>query len=47
MKKRKIFEVLLGQKEEKKISFLLGARQVGKTTLLKGLYDELCIENFE
>lgn len=43
MKKRKIFTILLKQKEEKKISFLLGARQVGKTTLLLALYDELCV----
>ena len=42
MKKRKIFQELLKQKDDRKMSFLLGARQVGKTTLLKALYDELC-----
>ena len=44
MKKRKIFDVLLEQREDRKISFLLGARQVGKTTLLKALYDALCVQ---
>lgn len=38
MKKRKIFNKLMEQKNNKKISLVLGARQVGKTTVLK----ELC-----
>lgn len=38
---RKIFKKLEEQAEDRKISLLLGARQVGKTTLLKGLYSEL------
>ncbi len=38
MKKRKIFDKLMEQKNSKKISLVLGARQVGKTTVLK----ELC-----
>lgn len=41
MKKRRIFERLLKQKDSKKISLIVGARQVGKTTLLKALYDEI------
>lgn len=43
MKKRKIFDTLLKQENDKKISFLLGPRQVGKTTLLQALYEELCV----
>ncbi len=42
---RKIFEKLKEQAKDKKISLLLGARQVGKTTLLKELYAELSIKN--
>ena len=38
---RKLFAKLKEQAKERKISFLLGARQVGKTTLLKTLYQEL------
>jgi predicted AAA+ superfamily ATPase len=38
---RKIFGNLKKQARERKISLLLGARQVGKTTLLKGLFREL------
>ena len=38
MLSRKIFEKLKEQANDKKISLLLGARQVGKTTLLKELY---------
>jgi len=45
MKRRKIFQELLKQKEDRKISFLLGARQVGKTTLLRALHNHLCTEN--
>lgn len=43
MKKRKILDSLLKQKEDKKISFLLGPRQVGKTTLLLAIYEEICV----
>ncbi len=38
---RKIFRNLLEQSEDRRISLLVGARQVGKTTLLKALFDEL------
>ena len=38
---RKIFLELLKQAKSRKISLLLGARQVGKTTLLRTLYQEL------
>lgn len=41
MKKRKIFEKLMEQKNSKKISLVLGARQVGKTTVLKEIYNFL------
>ena len=41
MLSRKIFEKLKEQAKDKKISLLLGARQVGKTTLLKELYSKL------
>jgi predicted AAA+ superfamily ATPase len=33
---------LLRQQDDRKISFLIGARQVGKTTLLNALYEEIC-----
>lgn len=36
--KRKIFDKLIEQKNSKKISLILGARQVGKTTVLKEIY---------
>ena len=42
---RKILRKLKEQAKDKKISLLLGARQVGKTTLLKGLYMELSKKN--
>ncbi|MBU1030951.1 MAG: ATP-binding protein [Nanoarchaeota archaeon] len=42
MKKRRIFEELLKQKNSKKISLVLGARQVGKTTVLKALHEYIC-----
>jgi len=35
---RKMFSALLGQANDKKISLILGARQTGKTTLLKQLH---------
>lgn len=41
MIERKVFKQLLSQRMTKKIVILIGARQVGKTTLLKALYDEL------
>lgn len=45
MKKRKLFSNLLTEKENKKISIILGPRQVGKTTLLKQLHTTLCKNN--
>ena len=45
MLSRKILRKLKEQAKDKKISLLLGARQVGKTTLLKGLYMELSKKN--
>lgn len=41
MKKRKISGKLMEQRNSKKISLVLGARQVGKTTVLKELYSFL------
>jgi len=41
MKPRKSFQSLLEQKKDKKVSLLIGARQVGKTTILKALHKEL------
>ncbi len=43
LRKRAVFAELLSQGKDRKISFLIGPRQVGKTTLLKQLYEELCI----
>jgi uncharacterized protein len=40
--RRKAFEDLFKQRNDQKVSFLIGARQVGKTTLLKQLYGEIC-----
>jgi len=45
MKKRKLFEILLKEKSNNKISIVIGPRQVGKTTILKALYDELVNNN--
>ena len=42
MKKRKLFDELFAEKEQKKISIILGPRQVGKTTLLKQLHHTIC-----
>jgi len=42
MKKRKLFNALFIEKKVKKISIILGPRQVGKTTLLKQLYQTIC-----
>jgi len=44
IKTRIIFDELLKQKNSQKISLLIGARQVGKTTLLKQLYEKICGE---
>ena len=45
MLSRKIFEKLKEQRKEKKISLLLGPRQVGKTTLLKELSKEFSLSH--
>lgn len=45
MKRRKIFDKLIKQRNSKKISLILGARQVGKTTALKELYNLLGAKN--
>jgi predicted AAA+ superfamily ATPase len=42
IKNRLIFQSLLKQKDSQKISLLIGARQVGKTTLLKQLHNNIC-----
>ncbi len=42
MKKRKLFDELFAEKEQKEISIVLGPRQVGKTTLLKQLHQAIC-----
>ena len=42
---RKIFEKLKKQANDRKISLLIGARQVGKTTLLKELFNQLSIKD--
>ena len=42
---RKIFENLKEQEKDRKISLLIGARQVGKTTLLKELFNQLSVKN--
>lgn len=44
IKNRIILKELLNQKDSPKVSLLIGARQVGKTTLLKQLYEKLCVE---
>ncbi len=45
MKRRGIFDTLLSEKDTQKITLILGPRQVGKTTLLKQLYDVVCKES--
>ena len=45
MLKRKLFNDLLSEKCSKKISIILGPRQVGKTTILKQLYQLICKNN--
>lgn len=42
MKTRKLFQKLLSEKKQNKISIVLGPRQVGKTTLLKQLHETIC-----
>jgi len=42
MFRRKAFHALLAQKDSRKISLLIGPRQVGKTTLLEQLFEEIC-----
>ncbi len=42
MEKRKLFDDLFAEKEQKEISIVLGPRQVGKTTLLKQLHQAIC-----
>jgi predicted AAA+ superfamily ATPase len=39
---RKVFPKLLREKGNRKITLLVGARQVGKTTLLRALHEEIC-----
>ena len=39
--KRKLYKELLEEKNSKKISIIIGPRQVGKTTLLKQLHEEI------
>ena len=41
MIKRKKFDDLMSQKDSKKVSLVIGPRQVGKTTLLKSVYDRI------
>jgi len=41
MKPRKSLKPLLEQKKDKKVSLLIGARQVGKTTILKALHEKI------
>ncbi|MCD4789163.1 MAG: AAA family ATPase [Bacteroidales bacterium] len=45
MKKRKLFGSLISEKNNIKISIILGARQVGKTTILNELYQNLINDN--
>lgn len=41
MKKRLIYAEILAQQNSKKASIIIGPRQVGKTTILKELYNKL------
>jgi len=45
MKERKLFKKLIREKANNKISIVLGPRQVGKTTILKAVYEKICIHN--
>ena len=42
---RKIYKKLIGLINDRKISLLIGARQVGKTTILKTLFNKLSKSN--
>ncbi len=42
LKERKLLKTLLAEKNKRKHSIIVGPRQVGKTCLLKLLYQELC-----
>ncbi|MEM7816721.1 MAG: ATP-binding protein [Candidatus Aenigmatarchaeota archaeon] len=44
IKERKIFKKLLSENKKHKISIILGPRQVGKTTTLKFLYDNIVVK---
>ncbi|MFT4343582.1 MAG: ATP-binding protein [Candidatus Woesearchaeota archaeon] len=41
IQRQKLFDTLLKQSKNNKVSLLIGARQVGKTTLIKQLFEEL------
>ncbi|MFH1588051.1 MAG: ATP-binding protein [Candidatus Diapherotrites archaeon] len=45
MIKRKIFDNLFNERDNSKIVVILGSRQVGKTTVLKALYDKFSENN--
>lgn len=45
MKQRKIYNKLLKEQKDREITILIGARQVGKTTILKAIYEELSKNN--
>jgi len=45
MKRRKLYPELIKEKEDKQVSIIIGARQVGKTTILKELHKELSKTN--
>jgi len=45
IKERVIFRKLISQKDKRKISIILGSRQVGKTTALQFLYGQICKNN--
>ncbi len=45
MKTRRLYKILLSEKENNKVSIILGPRQVGKTTLLKQLHQIICKTN--
>ena len=44
MKKRKLYNILINEKDNRKVSVVLGARQVGKTTLVKQLHHDICLD---
>ena len=44
-KHRNIYTELKTQKDNKKITILVGARQVGKTTIMRRLFEEFCKEH--